>query len=432
MSIEKAKDVILDRIAIEVFLGHNAIAVYMALSDHSQALNALPFHQALGTIQRHALDAFILCLCKLYEKPDHRYPNFSIPTTIHMLQEGISNLTVGVQNGVRLDQFVKKYIDPAFTAEAPGNISRLPALILDHFTDLCPRTPPRKGKELDLVLDALKVLRDKRVAHNEDSDLSSLSKTDLDGALRLLAFAQTYVNLVGYGFFGFSQEGEVEADRFDPNKSVVWPELNRMIGLLEQSKSSGPSKQPPLICDDKEEISMPNNMTKNWGRIVAIILSLFAFCAFTPGAAKQWYQIGTGLSYDKELKIAGITHQQSTALESHDERVDRAKRNGTIYAASMVSGTHLPLLSFLLLTVIIITIPLSKGVNKKLFMLFPVFLIWGIAFSGFAHLMISSLPLTDALLGASVIWVGFTAIFGLVLFVGLFIRKEMARRRYSS
>ncbi len=177
---------------------------------------------------------------------------------------------------------------------------------------------------------------------------------------------------------------------------------------------------------------MSENMTKNWARIVAIILSLIAFLAFTPGAAKQWYQIGTGLSYDKELKIAGITHQHSTASESHDERVDRAKRNGTIYSVSMVNGTHLPLLFYLLLTVIIIATPLSKAFNRKLFMLFPVFLIWGIAFSGFAHLMISSLPVTDALLGASVIWVGFTAIFGIVLFVGLFIRKKLARRRYAS
>jgi hypothetical protein len=61
---------------------------------------------------------------------------------------------------------------------------------------------------------------------------------------------------------------------------------------------------------------MLDNMTKNWARIVAMILSLFAFVAFTPGAAKQWYQIGTGLSYDKELRIAGLTYQQSTSSAS--------------------------------------------------------------------------------------------------------------------
>ena len=177
---------------------------------------------------------------------------------------------------------------------------------------------------------------------------------------------------------------------------------------------------------------MSKNMTKNWARIVPIILSLLAFVAFTPGAVKQWYQIGAGLSYDKELTIAGLTHQQSTASASHDLRVDRAKRNGTIYSALMVNGTHLPLLLYLILTVIIITTPLSQAVNKKLFVFFPAFFIWGIVFSGFSHLRISSLPITDAFLGASVIWIGFTVVFGVVLFAGLYIRKILVKRKYAS
>jgi hypothetical protein len=177
---------------------------------------------------------------------------------------------------------------------------------------------------------------------------------------------------------------------------------------------------------------MPKNTTKNWGRIVAIILSLLAFVAFTPGAAKQWYQIGTGLSYDKELEMAGLTHQQSTVSASHEARIESAKRNGIIYSVLMVNSTHLSLLFFLLLTVFLITTPLSQVVNKKLFILFPAIFIWGTAFSGFAHIMISSLPLSDAFLGASVIWIGFTAIFAVVLAVGLFTRKILVKRKYAS
>ena len=173
---------------------------------------------------------------------------------------------------------------------------------------------------------------------------------------------------------------------------------------------------------------MAENTKKNWGRMMAMILSLLAFIAFTPGASKQWYQIGAGLAYNKELRIAGLTHKQSTESGSHDTRVDNAKRNGIIYSALMINGTHLPLLFYLLLTTIIITTPLSQTVNKKLFMLFPAFFIWGIAFSAFAHIMISSLSITDAFLGAFVIWIGFTAIFLIVLFVGLFIRKVRGSR----
>ena len=245
MSTVKAKDIILDRISVEVFVGHNAIAVYIALSEHSHALNNLPFKQALGTVQRHALDAFVLSLCKLYEKPDKRYPNYSIPTTVALLKETVSDLTVRPQSQAQLENFIQTRIDPTFTVVDQSRIGCIPGIILNHFSKECPRTPPRDENELDHILDALKVLRDKRVAHHEDADLSSLSKTSLDGALCLLAFAQTYVNIVGYGFFGFSQEGEVTADRFEPCKSVVWPELNRMIRLLEQASSQDADKLRP-------------------------------------------------------------------------------------------------------------------------------------------------------------------------------------------
>ena len=177
---------------------------------------------------------------------------------------------------------------------------------------------------------------------------------------------------------------------------------------------------------------MSENTTKNWTRMVAIILSLFAFVFFTPGAAKQWFKIGTGFSFRKELTTAGLTPQQWTASAKHDAIVETAKRNGVIYSALMVNGTSLPLLFYLILTVIIITTPLSQAVNKKLFVLFPAFFIWGIAFSGFSHLMISSLPINDAFLGASVIWIGFTVVFGVVLFVGLYIRKILVKRRQAS
>ena len=133
-----------------------------------------------------------------------------------------------------LEQFIQEKVSQEFVVRNPNHIRLIPGLVLKYFVEECPRTPPRDGKESDIIFDALKVIRDKRVAHHEDADLSLLSKTDLDGAIQLLTFAQTYVNLVGYGFFGFSPKGIVSVESFAPAKSTLWPELSRMIGLLEQ------------------------------------------------------------------------------------------------------------------------------------------------------------------------------------------------------
>jgi hypothetical protein len=47
--VAKVKNIILDQIKMETMHGHNAIAVYIAMSDHSQILNASHFRQALGS-----------------------------------------------------------------------------------------------------------------------------------------------------------------------------------------------------------------------------------------------------------------------------------------------------------------------------------------------------------------------------------------------
>ena len=51
----------------------------------------------------------------------------------------------------------------------------------------------------------------------------------------MLAFAQTYVNVVGFGFFSNSKNrGEVTYKDFAPSKSAIWPEIIEMIKLLEK------------------------------------------------------------------------------------------------------------------------------------------------------------------------------------------------------
>ncbi len=235
MSIQRARKNILEYTTTEIFLGHNAIGVYIAISDHASRLNASSFSQVFGTIQRHAFDAFILSLCKLYERPSQRYPNSSIPTTLELLRKNPSELTSGIQNYVQPERYIQAHIDETFVVSGDDDTKRIPGLILDHFSEHCPQTPPRNGKQLDFILDALKVLRDKRVAHHENTDLSLLTKTNLDGAIRLLAFAQTVVNLVGYGFFGYSRDAEVGVGCFHPQECEVWSSMKELIKGLEKT-----------------------------------------------------------------------------------------------------------------------------------------------------------------------------------------------------
>lgn len=232
MKLTKAKEIVLQRIPNEIFVGHNAISVYISLSDHAESLNASHFKDALSSVQQHSLDAFILSLCKIYEKQNTCHPNYSIPTAIAYLREDMTGLHSGIQNHIKLEQFIQAQIDSSFSVTSETDLERIPEMIVTWLDDRRPQIPARGGYELDQVLNALRVLRDKRVAHHEDNNLQGLSKTDLDSALRLLEFAQTFVNL-GYDFFGSSRNGIVSPGTFAPSKSIIWPQMQKLLKILE-------------------------------------------------------------------------------------------------------------------------------------------------------------------------------------------------------
>jgi len=233
MNLKKAKEIVLDYLPNEIFAGHNAIAIFKAVSDHADQINKTRFKDSIGTVQLHALGALILSFCKLYERKSDKYPNYSIPTAIAYLKDNGDWRGCIQPNRVKLQRFIQCKIDESFVIKIKADLDREINLIVDYFEIHCPQTSkPRPKHELDTILDALKVLRDKQIAHYEDNDLQGLSGTDLDGTLRLLAFAQTFVNIIGYGFFGFSRHSISTPEEFIPNKSILWPQMQEILEIL--------------------------------------------------------------------------------------------------------------------------------------------------------------------------------------------------------
>lgn len=138
----EVKEILLDHVPNEIVTGHNAIAIYISLSEHAEALNKSQYRDCLGSIQRHAFDSFVLSLCKLYEQPDKRYPNFSIPTALQTLQKQLISLDVSASMSTHLAEFVQREIDPKFTVCNGNDLKRVPGLIVGHFVDRCRKRLP--------------------------------------------------------------------------------------------------------------------------------------------------------------------------------------------------------------------------------------------------------------------------------------------------
>lgn len=228
-----------NRISDEIFLAHEALGIYVAIAGGSETLKRAGHSHVFGVIQRQALGAFILSLCKLFENASEKYPNYSIRTALVCLHTFHKDMSVPDQSAEKLDEYIRGVIDPTFSIYDPCKAATAADLIFTYFEEQCPRTPARTGKKFDAILDALKVLRDKRVAHHEDRSLGGLAETDFQSAIDLLCFAQTFVNIVRYGFFGFSIESTAEPASFDPDSSESGRRMKKLIQDLEQCSKIG-------------------------------------------------------------------------------------------------------------------------------------------------------------------------------------------------
>ena len=161
MSLTKLKEIIFDRIPVEILLAHEALGIYMVIAKESGSLKRSKKRQLFGILQRQALGTFILSLCNLFEKPNEKYPNYSIRTALLNFHSVLNDVAVPEQSMVKLDEYIRAEIDSTFSVYHPIKAEAASSVVCTHFEEHCPRTPPRQERKLDLILDALKVLRDR-------------------------------------------------------------------------------------------------------------------------------------------------------------------------------------------------------------------------------------------------------------------------------
>jgi hypothetical protein len=170
--------------------------------------------------------------------------------------------------------------------------------------------------------------------------------------------------------------------------------------------------------------------SKNYPRIILILIALLTFLFVMPGGANYYYKIYSGSSFKNELKLAEIKPGQFITKESRDLMVSKSGRDGLISTILMVNGSHLPLLLITILIIVITTTPLNKTINKGLFKLFPFFIGWGIVCMGSALLVVDFMA--NPFPGVLLIWFGLSLLFGIFLSIGLSIRFFLVKYKYPN
>lgn len=231
MSAQRLKEIIIDKVPAEIYLAEQSISIYLSLSVHSSVLNSSKYRELFGIIQMQALSYFVISFRKLFEKPSTKFPNFSIPSALEYMNSDLSNVPVNSGSVLKLIDFLTTDEDEKMKMMENSEVIKV--RVIEYFQANCPEVPPRDGYPLDKAYDAFRVLSDKRAAHSEDHDLSGLSKTDVDGAKELIAFARSFVNIIGYGLFGFSPKGFIDPDPIDFLKFTCSKSIDGLLSLIE-------------------------------------------------------------------------------------------------------------------------------------------------------------------------------------------------------
>lgn len=217
MSVDQAKRCI-DKIINEIYLSEESISIFQNIGKKSSTLNNSKYQNLFGIVQNQALSSVVLSLGKLFEKPSSKYPNFSIPTALAYLRSDFESVSINSASILKLVEYISE--NEVEQNELIRSHKKVKDIILKRFEDGYPRYPKRDGYPLDSAYVAIKVLRDKRIAHLENHDLQGLGETDWEGVHSLIAYCQTFINIVNYGFFGFSTKAIVQASELNfENKS---------------------------------------------------------------------------------------------------------------------------------------------------------------------------------------------------------------------
>ncbi len=231
MTVYEAKEIIFGKIAPEIFSAKQAISVYQNIGEQSSTLNTSRYREFFGLIQSHAISSFILSLGKLFEKPCQKYPNFSISTVLDCLINNLQDVPVNRGSLVKLASYLSS--NPKEQEILILNPEKIKDDLLNDFKDKCPISHARPGYKLDAAYKAVKNLRDKRIAHLENCDLSRFPNPTGNDIEALIAYCESFTNLVGYGLFGFSMKGFVKPNDIDFLNQTGGQILRQIIDQLD-------------------------------------------------------------------------------------------------------------------------------------------------------------------------------------------------------
>ena len=209
-----------------IFEAEQSLSLVEACGANTKALAAYNFGELFGTIQGFAINQFVLSITQIYEQPNRRYPNLGIQSVLKYVEEQADSLQI--REPVLLNCGLKRLgitPDPLDRSESEREKNiRLVELLRGCIPNI-QGTP---------ALNALKALRNKKIAHPEDINLESIEKTTWEEAEELLVPMRGIIGIVGDAYLSTAY-WDCDGDYLlSADGSRVGRAMRRLIKALEK------------------------------------------------------------------------------------------------------------------------------------------------------------------------------------------------------
>lgn len=212
-------------IAIDLFHAHEASSLDLYIGEVADDINRATFGAFFGSVQILLGRFQALSLARMFEAPSKRYTIRSIPTAISILrghadalpieqrpglEEALCRLGVPTQdmrslNDAELTEFVAGFFEQRMQSISVGELDG---------TDL---------------LETVKNIRDKFLAHHEDVELDAMRKPTHPECDSLMQFAREFVSAVGFGYFSIVYTDDSGTYGLDLDATRSTRSLRRML-----------------------------------------------------------------------------------------------------------------------------------------------------------------------------------------------------------
>ena len=194
---ETLRNYLMEGIVADLFTAEQTCALLKQIGQNAGPINQANFGALFGPLQSVLTHSYFLSVAKLFERPDRKYPNRSIPSVLQLMERSSKDLLV-TQRQVMFKRLASVGMNISLLWEKSD--SEITLEVVRYFGESLPSAGLATSCGMSKALHAVVTRRDKVVAHNEMIDHASLPQTTWLEIEQLILYAKGFIDVVGIGY----------------------------------------------------------------------------------------------------------------------------------------------------------------------------------------------------------------------------------------